>query len=156
MNYLGEYMEKNLIDIIKLSRLINCSYNEVIKLVATQHKLSWIEADMLLILSDNKDIINAKDIVNFSKVSKAYVSKSINLLIDKKLISMKVDEKDKRKQTIIINDEAYYIIKELKKYQVIYLSNLIKNINKNDVDKFIELFKLLGNNIIDRKEDKKC
>lgn len=146
-------MDNNLIDIVKLSRLVGCSYNDTIKVVADRNKLNWFEADMLLILSNNKDIINAKDVVNFSKVSKAYVSKSINSLLEKKLISIEVDDSDKRKQKIIINKSANKVIDDLKKSEKKYLENLVNNIDVKEVDKFIKLYKLLGNNILNGKED---
>lgn len=146
-------MDNNLIDIVKLSRLVGCSYNDTIKVVADRNKLNWFEADMLLILSNNKDIINAKDVVNFSKVSKSYVSKSINSLLEKKLISIEVDDSDKRKQKIIINKSANKVIDDLKKSEKKYLENLVNNIDVKEVDKFIKLYKLLGNNILNRKED---
>lgn len=146
-------MDNNLIDIIKLSRLVGCSYNDTIKVVADRNKLNWFEADMLLILSNNKDIINAKDVVNFSKVSKAYVSKSINSLLEKKLISIEVDDSDKRKQKIIINKSANKVIDDLKKSEKKYLENLVNNIDVKEIDKFIKLYKLLGSNILNRKED---
>lgn len=146
-------MNNNLIDIVKLSRLVGCSYNDTIKVVADRNKLNWFEADMLLILSNNKDIINAKDVVNFSKVSKAYVSKSINSLLEKKLISIEVDDSDKRKQKIIINKSANKVIDDLKKSEKKYLENLVNNIDVKEIDKFIKLYKLLGNNILNRKED---
>ena len=146
-------MDNNLIDIVKLSRLVGCSYNDTIKVVADRNKLNWFEADMLLLLSNNKDIINAKDVVNFSKVSKAYVSKSINSLLEKKLISIEVDDSDKRKQKIIINKSANKVIDDLKKSEKKYLENLVNNIDVKEIDKFIKLYKLLGNNILNRKED---
>ena len=146
-------MDNNLIDIIKLSRLVGFSYNDTIKVVAERNKLNWFEANTLLVLSNNKDIINAKDVVNFSKVSKAYVSKSINSLLEKKLISIEVDDSDKRKQKIIINKSANKVIDDLKKSEKRYLENLVNNIDVKEIDEFIKLYKLLGDNILNRKED---
>ena len=153
MNYLGDIIDNNLIDIVKLSRLVGCSYNDTIKVVAERNKLNWFEANTLLVLSNNKDIINAKDVVNFSKVSKAYVSKSINSLLEKKLFSIEVDDSDNRKQKIIINKSANKVIDDLKKSEKKYLENLVNNIDVKEVDKFIKLYKLLGNNILNGKED---
>ena len=146
-------MDNNLIDIVKLSRLVGFSYNDTIKVVAERNKLNWFEANTLLVLSNNKDIINAKDVVNFSKVSKAYVSKSINSLLEKKLISIEVDDSDKRKQKIIINKSANKVIDDLKKSEKRYLENLVNNIDVKEIDEFIKLYKLLGDNIFNRKED---
>ncbi len=146
-------MKNNLLEIIKLSRLVICSHNDNVKKVADKYNLSFAETDMLLVLSNNPNIINAKDVVNFSKVSKAYVSKSLNTLLEKKLISIQIDELDKRKQKIIINKNANNILNDLKICEEKYLGNLTKNMKKQDIDLFIRLYQKIGNNIINRKED---
>ena len=146
-------MKNELLEIIKLSRLVVCSHNDNVKKVADKYNLSFAETDMLLVFSNNPNIINAKDVVNFSKVSKAYVSKSLNTLLEKKLISIQIDEIDKRKQKIIINKNANNIINDLKICEEKYLSNLTKNMKKKDIDLFIRLYQKIGNNIINRKED---
>lgn len=146
-------MNNNLLEIIKLSRLVVCSHNDNVKKVADKYNLSFAETDMLLVFSNNPNIINAKDVVNFSKVSKAYVSKSLNTLLEKKLISIQIDELDKRKQKIIINKKANNIVNDLKICEEKYLSNLTKNMKKKDIDLFIRLYQKIGSNIINRKED---
>ena len=146
-------MKNDLLEIIKLSRLVLCSHNDNVKKVADKYNLSFAETDMLLVFSNNPNIINAKDVVNFSKVSKAYVSKSLNTLLEKKLISIQIDELDKRKQKIIINKNSNNILNDLKICEEKYLSNLTKNMKKDDIDMFIRLYQEIGNNIINRKED---
>lgn len=146
-------MKNDLLEIIKLSRLVLCSHNDNVKKVADKYNLSFAETDMLLVFSNNPNIINAKDVVNFSKVSKAYVSKSLNTLLEKKLISIQIDELDKRKQKIIINKNSNNILNDLKICEEKYLANLTKNMKKQDIDLFIRLYQKIGNNIINRKED---
>lgn len=146
-------MKNDLLEIIKLSRLVLCSHNDNVKKIADKYNLSFAETDMLLVFSNNPNIINAKDVVNFSKVSKAYVSKSLNTLLEKKLISIQIDELDKRKQKIIINKNANDILNDLKICEEKYLANLTKNMKKQDIDLFIRLYQKIGNNIINRKED---
>lgn len=146
-------MKNDLLEIIKLSRLVLCSHNDNVKKVADKYNLSFAETDMLLVFSNNPNIINAKDVVNFSKVSKAYVSKSLNTLLEKKLISIQIDELDKRKQKIIINKNSNNILNDLKICEEKYLGNLTKNMKKQDIDLFIRLYQKIGNNIINRKED---
>ena len=146
-------MKNDLLEIIKLSRLVLCSHNDNVKKVADKYNLSFAETDMLLVFSNNPNIINAKDVVNFSKVSKAYVSKSLNTLLEKKLISIQIDELDKRKQKIIVNKNANNILNDLKICEEKYLANLTKNMKKQDIDLFIRLYQKIGNNIINRKEN---
>ena len=53
----------------------------------------------------------------------------------------------------MINKTATNIIKDLKKCETNYLNNISKNIKKEDIEIFIKLYKEIGNNIINRKED---
>lgn len=139
------------LNIVKISRLIVASHSEIIRVIAEKYNLSFKEADMLLILSKNKNIINAKDIVGISKVSKAYVSKSLNLLQEKNYINIEQDEKDKRKQKIMINKKADNIIQELKESEDKYLKKITANLN---IKKLISYYDELGKNIINMKEGK--
>lgn len=137
------------LNIVKISRLIVASHSEIIKVIAEKYNLSFKEADMLLILSKNPNIINAKDIVGISKVSKAYVSKSLNLLQEKNYINIEQDEKDKRKQKIMINKKADNIIQELKEEEDKYLKKITANL---DIKKLISYYEELEKNIINMKE----
>ena len=143
----------DLLNIIKISRLIVMNHNDSIRKVASRYNLSFCETDTLNILSNNKNIFNAKDIVSISKSSKAYVSKALNLLEEKKYISVKTDELDKRKQKIVINKRAHKIIKELNENEEIYLNNILKNIKEKDINKFIEIQKEIANNILKESVD---
>lgn len=144
-------MNDNILEVIKISRLIIEEYNMKILSVSKKYNLSFGEADMLLIFSNNPNVINAKDVVCLSNVSKAYVSKSLNQLVDKKLITVCVDENDKRKQKVIVNDSAKDIVKELNKVENNYLNTLRKNISKESIDTLINVFYKVKDNIIEMK-----
>lgn len=144
-------MNDNIIEVLKISRLIIEEHNMQILSVSKKYNLSFSEADMLLIFSNNPNVINAKDVVCLSNVSKAYVSKAINQLIDKKLITVCVDENDKRKQKVIVNDSAKDIVKELNKVENSYLNTLRKNISKESIDTLTNVFYKVKDNIIEMK-----
>lgn len=144
-------MNDNIIEVLKISRLIIEEHNMQILSVSKKYNLSFSEADMLLIFSNNPNVINAKDVVCLSNVSKAYVSKAINQLVDKKLITVCVDENDKRKQKVIVNDSAKDIVKELNKVENNYLNTLRKNISKESIDTLINVFYKVKDNIIEMK-----
>lgn len=144
-------MNDNIIEVLKISRLIIEEHNMQILSVSKKYNLSFSEADMLLIFSNNPNVINAKDVVCLSNVSKAYVSKAINQLVDKKLITVCVDENDKRKQKVIVNDSAKDIVKELNKVENSYLNTLRKNISKESIDTLTNVFYKVKDNIIEMK-----
>ncbi len=144
-------MNDNILEVLKISRLIIEEHNMKILSVSKKYNLSFREADMLLIFSNNPNVINAKDVVCLSNVSKAYVSKAINQLVDKKLITVCVDENDKRKQKVIVNDSAKDIVKELNKVETSYLNTLRKNISKESIDTLINVFYKVKDNIIELK-----
>ncbi len=144
-------MNDNILEVLKISRLIIEEHNMQILSVSKKYNLSFSEADMLLIFSNNPNVINAKDVVCLSNVSKAYVSKAINQLVYKKLITVCVDENDKRKQKVIVNDSAKDIVKELNKVENSYLNTLRKNISKESIDTLINVFYKVKDNIIEMK-----
>lgn len=144
-------MNDNILEVLKISRLIIEEHNMQILSVSKKYNLSFSEADMLLIFSNNPNVINAKDVVCLSNVSKAYVSKAINQLVDKKLITVCVDENDKRKQKVIVNDSAKDIVKELNKVENSYLNTLRKNISKQSINTLINVFYKVKDNIIEMK-----
>ena len=66
-----------------------------------------------------------------------------------KLITVCVDENDKRKQKVIVNDSAKDIVKELNKVENNYLNTLRKNISKESIDTLINVFYKVKDNIIE-------
>lgn len=123
-------------------------YNEIICMKATELGLTKGEADVLLFFHINPSLRNAKDLVKRTNVSKAYVSKAMSLLIDKKLIKIVSDKSDKRYQNIKINNSALKIINTLEKEHDIFFKNMLKGLDKNEKEYFIKVLSKIEKNIV--------
>lgn len=102
---------------------------------AKKLNLTKQEAEILLILSTQKYKYNC-ELVKGRGYSKSYFSKGVKSLIEKKLISFKKDENDKRFQHIIINESAAKEINELKNMQKERYANLKKGITEDELSQF--------------------
>ena len=64
--------------------------------VCNKYNLSNVELDVLLFLYNHPEYNTAKDIVELRGLAKSYVSKAVDLLIKKELITSYEDKKDRR------------------------------------------------------------
>lgn len=136
-------------EVLKIIRMSADNYGKVISEEAKKLGITKSEADVLLFFSNNPDCINAKDAVFNEKISKAYVSKAIALLLEKNYITLSVDEFDKRYQKIVITNNASEIVEKLNYVQQCFFKTLKSNINSNDFLKFFEVLKIIEKNILE-------
>ena len=109
-------------------------YQSFISKVAEKHNLTNIEIDVLLFLANNPSFDTAKDIVNYRHIAKSYVSKAIDLLLKKHLLSSYVDENDRRITHLIINTSASEIINDGRTAQQDFINVLHRNISPEDLN----------------------
>ena len=97
---------------IKMSKEL---YDIMIEEEAKKCGITKQEAHVLLFFSNNPNFSNATDVVCYRGFSKAYVSKAIKSLEERKFIKIVNSDIDKRYQHILINSIAYDIVDKLKK-----------------------------------------
>lgn len=146
--------EKRMCETIILTKLISEKYQNEITKIIYKFGLNFGEANTLLFFYDNPDCINAKDFRNNHHVSKAYVSKAINSLLDKKLVNIVVDNNDKRYQKIEINENALKILNALNEVRKEVRNSLMKNITEEELSTFFEVLRKIKENIINIEEGK--
>lgn len=140
---------KKIIPVMKAS--VNY-YDKIMTKVSKEMDLSFSEAHVLLFFYDNDNLINAKDIVCKDNVSKSFVSKAINLLVEKNYIKIIQDNDDKRFQKIILNDNTKDIINKLDTVRNNYRNNLISNISLEELECFFKVLEKIENNIMNYEE----
>lgn len=143
------YNKIEFFEVIKIIRLATDNYGKLIGEEAKKLGITKGEAEVLLFFSNNPQCLNAKDAVFKEKISKAYVSKAISLLLDKKYINLSIDDKDKRYQKIVITNKAKFIVEKLNYVQQNFFKTLKTNIELNDFLKFFEVLKHMENNILE-------
>ena len=143
------YDKVEFFEVLKIIKLFADNYGKVIGEEAKKLGITKGEADVLLFFSNNPDCINARDAVFYEKISKAYVSKAISLLLNKNYITLNIDENDKRFQKIVITKYASEIVEKLNYVQQCFFKTLVSGIELDDFLKFFEVLKIIENNILE-------
>lgn len=125
---------------------INESYYKLSSEVTKRCGITKPEADILAFLFNNPECDTAKDIVQLKGLSKAYVSKAVEPLLKKGLISIEIDKYDRRCQHLKLTSQSEEIVSELHNMQMEFLEKLTDNIPEEDILKFLEVIDKLANN----------
>lgn len=98
-----------LTDICRIRKL----YREYLKDARQKHSLSECEADVLLFLHNNPDMDMANQIAEYRIMPKANVSKAVDSLMQKGMLSSVRDSDDRRKIHLKITDNASNAINDI-------------------------------------------
>ncbi len=108
-------MERNIETLLKYFSQIRKYYADELKQRFKEENFSHNEIAILILLSNNKSITTCSQLTFFLGVSKGLVSRSVDSLIDRGLVSSVRDPADKRVQHIRLTEEAGKLIVKLKK-----------------------------------------
>lgn len=81
-------------------------YEELLKPVMKHHSLTKNEVDILLFLHNNPGYDTARDIVDVRGLSKSHVCQSIEVLVKRRYLATRQDEKDRRCIHLILQRES--------------------------------------------------
>jgi len=87
-------------------RLIKRLYENTLAMAAEECSLSVPEADVLSFLRENPEFDTARDVAMYREVSRAYVSKAVELLAGRGYLRIVQDKTDRRLQHLVITDKA--------------------------------------------------
>lgn len=130
---------------IKYSRAIRLTYDEAIARAAVECELTRPEADVLLFLRNNPGLNTSSDVAYYRGLSKAYVSKAVEPLMRKGLISMRADENDRRRQLLTITGGAE-IAERLRTAQLDFWHRLTQDIPQSNLDTFMDVNRAMCEN----------
>lgn len=104
-------------DALTTSWLFHQLYSRKIGESASRYGVSKTEADILLFLCNNPGFDTARDIVNIRGIAKSYVSKFIEILVQKQYLTTSVDRRDRRITHLRLTEEANAALTDLRKTQ---------------------------------------
>lgn len=131
--------KKNLSELLYFSKKARENYDKKIEESANELGLTKPEADILLFLINNPEYNTARDAVYYRGFSKAYVSKALTLLYEKKFISLEHDVVDKRYQHITIKNNIINKARILQNTQEEIINSYMKNITEEEKKLFIQI-----------------
>lgn len=122
------------------------TYKKFISPTLNDLGLTHNEFEILVFLQENLEYNTAKDIVEFSGLSKGLISRSIESLLKKEMLTIKKDDKDKRIVRLYISDSAIetidllnkisnefcrLLLEDLKDEELIVFDNILNKMIKN-------------------------
>ncbi len=109
------------------------TYKKFISPTLNDLGLTHNEFEILVFLQENLEYNTAKDIVEFSGLSKGLISRSIESLLKKEMLSIKKDDKDKRIFRLYISPSANETLNVLNKVSNRFFKLLLEDL-KDDIN----------------------
>ena len=117
-------------------------YSSVLKM----YDLTMLDIRILMFFYEHKGFDTARDLVKTHYLTKSYVSKSIEKLIDRNFLLTKSHEKDKRCAHLAVCDKALPVINEVAKQRKRMLEELFCGISEEQKKALWEVAVLVNEN----------
>lgn len=118
------------------------------------HDFSPNELNMLIFLSNNPTINTAKELVLYLGVSKTLVCRSVDRLVEKKLLIVQEDHIDRRMLRLSLSEDANPIIVQLHKIQSDIAQKVMMDIKLQDIEASERVFATIKKNV--KKLEDEC
>lgn len=136
-------------NLIRFSAIVNKKYESYLDEAILNHGLSQNEARVLLFINSNPENNTAQDISDFRLISKSLVSKSVNELAERNLISIIPDTEDKRVNRLHITEDAKEMVTDLMEGQKLFIDLVEKDFSKKEDSELERLLEKVYKNIKD-------
>ncbi len=135
------------------ARLVGLFYETKGQASIKEYKLTKTEFHILSFLINNPTLNNAKAIEEYKKIPKASVSIALDELIDKKLITKKTDERDRRVQHLYLTNKADKIKQVLTEVHTELDGLLFEGFSAEEKELFKNFQQRIYNNIENNMKD---
>ena len=123
------------------------TYKKFISPTLNDLGLTHNEFEILVFLQENLEYNTAKDIVEFSGLSKGLISRSIESLLKKEMLSIKKDDKDKRIFRLYISPSANETLNVLNKVSNRFFKLLLEDLKDEELMFFDEVLNKMIKNL---------
>jgi len=130
-------------------RLIKKLYEQTLSQAAIECGLSLPEADVLSFLHENPEFDTARDVAMYREVSRAYVSKAVEMLADRGYIIIEQDKDDRRLQHLSITNDASIAIETLHKAQFAFYDKVTAGLSDNELSAMLSAIQKCSANLIE-------
>lgn len=123
------------------------TYKKFISPTLNDLGLTHNEFEILVFLQENLEYNTAKDIVEFSGLSKGLISRSIESLLRKEMLTIKKDDKDKRLVRLYISNSAIETINFLNKISNDFCKLLLEGLKDEELISFDNILNKMIKNL---------
>ncbi|MEG1557391.1 MAG: MarR family winged helix-turn-helix transcriptional regulator [Oscillospiraceae bacterium] len=155
----------NISDYLNYQICVGELYSKLLDAAAEEHKLTKPEAAILIFLKNNPDFDTARDIAKYRGLSKAYVSKAVDHLLQKSLITVVTDKVDRRLQRLKLTAKAQLPADRLRQVQIHFVDMITRGISEQEKSIFVSSMEKISSNAeqilcglvkIDKSDDETC
>ena len=139
-------MNTNKYKLLKLTWMVKKAHQECLNKTSIDYGLSPSEGMILLFLFKH-DLDTAQEIAEYRSISKSLVSKSINHLIDRGLVEVRIDSEDKRINRLDLTEKADEIIEKLNQNEVNFYTQIEKGLSNQDKETLDTVVSTLYENV---------
>lgn len=112
-------------------------YEKMMKSVCSTYQLSMVEVDIIAFLKNHPQTDTAADIVELRMLSKAAVSKGVDMLIRKDFLERETDRNDRRKIHLRLTGKAEPVMKDIRETQQNFTDLLFHGFSEEDYGKYL-------------------
>ena len=120
-------------------RLIKRLYESTLVKAAAKIELTLPEADVLCFLRENPEFDTARDIAMYRDVSRPYVSKAVELLVNKGYIDACGDKEDRRLQHLSITAKGKPSAEALHEAQFAFYDSVTSKLTQDEISTLLML-----------------
>jgi len=120
-------------------RLTKRLYESTLEKAAAEINLTLPEADVLCFLRENPEFDTARDIAMYRDVSRPYVSKAVELLVNKGYLEINGDKADRRLQHLSITPKGKPSAEILHKAQFAFYDSVTSNLTQEEISALLTL-----------------
>lgn len=119
--------------VLRLQKQVLLAYDGCITQAAERVGLGKAEADVLLFLSNNPQYSAARDVVKHRGFSKTYVSRAVEQLAARGLLTVEASAADRRLQHLRLTAAAAEPVRRLRLVQLEFFGRLTEDLPADDV-----------------------
>ena len=121
-------------------------YAQPVAQLLKQQGLSRIELDVMLFLYNNPGYNKAKDIVELRGIAKSYVSKAVELLVQKQLLIAQQDKTDRRQVQLSLTPQGQEIAQQARALQQQLVDQMLEGVSSQELASMRKLIHQLADN----------
>lgn len=138
---------KRILEIMSNFRHASKFYEKEFCLIRKNYGMTQLELDILAFLKNNPGSDTASDIVRYRMLPKANVSQAVELLIQKGMLSRRVDERDRRRIHLELDARSGQVLEEILEAQRRFGEALFRGISEGQREQYFETTYLISQNI---------
>lgn len=112
-------------------------------------QLTGMEMDVILFLGNNPGFDTATDMVQLCQLTKSHVSKAVESLTERELITQERDQQNRRRVHLKLTDAAQPILRDGQAAQTSFVETLTRGLTDTDKESMKRMLELIARNAME-------